>query len=112
MKIQDSVFVVTGGISGLGAATVRMIVAGGGKVVLADVNRSAGDAVQAELGANAQFVKTDITSEESAKACIDAAVDRFGGLHGLVNSAGIATGERVVGRDRRTSSAPLFRSST
>lgn len=100
MKIQDSVFVVTGGVSGLGAATARMIVAGGGKVVLADVNQSAGDAVQVELGANAHFVKTDITSEESAKACIDATVDRFGGLHGLVNCAGIATGERVIGRDR------------
>jgi NAD(P)-dependent dehydrogenase (short-subunit alcohol dehydrogenase family) len=99
MKIQDSVFVVTGGVSGLGAATARMIVNGGGKVVLADVNQSAGDAVQAELGTSAHFVQTDITSEESAKACINAAVSKFGGLHGLVNCAGIATGERVVGRD-------------
>jgi NAD(P)-dependent dehydrogenase (short-subunit alcohol dehydrogenase family) len=99
MKIQDSVFVVTGGVSGLGAATARMIVNGGGKVVLADVNQSAGDTVQAELGTGAHFVQTDITSEESAKACINAAVNKFGGLHGLVNCAGIATGERVVGRD-------------
>lgn len=99
MKIQDSVFVVTGGVSGLGAATARMIVTGGGKVVLADVNQSAGDAVQAELGPGARFIQTDITSEESAKACITEAVDMFGGLHGLVNCAGIATGERVVGRD-------------
>ena len=100
MQVQDSVFVVTGGVSGLGAATARMIVNGGGKVVLADVNQAAGDAVQAELGAGAHFVQTDITSEESAKACINAAVSRFGGLHGLVNCAGIASGERVVGRDR------------
>ena len=100
MQVQDSVFVVTGGVSGLGAATARMIVNGGGKVVLADVNQAAGDAVRAELGAGAHFVQTDITSEGSAKACIDAAVSRFGGLHGLVNCAGIASGERVVGRDR------------
>lgn len=99
MKIQDSVFVVTGGVSGLGAATAKMIVDGGGKVVLADVNQSAGDAVQADLGINAHFVQTDITSEESAKACINAAVSTFGGLHGLVNCAGIARGEKVVGRD-------------
>ena len=100
MELQDSVFVVTGGVSGLGAATARMIVNGGGKVVLADLNQAAGDAVQAELGPGALFIQTDITSEESARACIDAAVSRFGGLHGLVNCAGIASGERVVGRDR------------
>ncbi|MBM9606199.1 3-hydroxyacyl-CoA dehydrogenase [Desulfopila inferna] len=99
MKIQDSIFIITGGVSGLGAATAKMIVDGGGKVVLADVNQSAGDAVQADLGINARFVQTDITSEESAKACINAAVSTFGGLHGLVNCAGIAIGEKVVGRD-------------
>jgi NAD(P)-dependent dehydrogenase (short-subunit alcohol dehydrogenase family) len=100
MQLQDSVFVVTGGVSGLGAATARMIVNGGGKVVLADVNQAAGDAVKAQLGASAHFVQTDITSEDSAKACMNAAVSMFGGLHGLVNCAGIASAERVVGRDR------------
>lgn len=99
MQIQDSVFVVTGGVSGLGAATARMIVSGGGKVVLADVNQSAGDAVKAELGTSAHFVQTDITSEDSAKECINSAVSKFGGLHGLVNCAGIAPAEKVVGRD-------------
>lgn len=98
MQVRDSVFVVTGGVSGLGVATAQMIVSGGGKVVLADVNQSAGDAVNAELGASAHFIQTDITSEESAKACITAAVSIFGGLHGLVNCAGIAPAERVVGR--------------
>lgn len=98
MQLQDSVFVVTGGVSGLGAATAKMIVKGGGKVVLADINQSAGDAMQAELGENAHFIKTDITSEESAKTCINAATSIFGGLHGLVNCAGIAPAERVVGR--------------
>ncbi len=100
MQVQDSVFVVTGGVSGLGAATAQMIVNGGGKVVLADVNQSAGDTVKTKLGASAHFVQTDITSEDSAKACINSAVKMFGGLHGLVNCAGIASAERVVGRDR------------
>ena len=99
MQMQDSVFVVTGGVSGLGAATARMIVSCGGKVVLADVNQSAGDAVKAKLGASAHFIQTDITNEDSAKACINVAVSTFGGLHGLVNCAGIAPAERVVGRE-------------
>lgn len=99
MQVRDSVFVVTGGVSGLGAATAKMIVSGGGKVILADVNQLAGNAVQTELGPSAHFIQTDITSEDSAKACITAAATIFGGLHGLVNCAGIAPAERVVGRD-------------
>ena len=99
MKIENGVFVVTGGGSGLGAATARMIVEAGGKVVLADVNREAGEAVAAELGAAAAFIVTDVTDEASAKAAIDRAVSGFGGLHGLVNCAGVAPAEKVVGRD-------------
>lgn len=98
MQIKDNVFVVTGGGSGLGAATARMIVANGGKVILADVNQEAGNAVAAELGANAKFVATDVTNEESAKAAFAAAVE-FGTLRGLVNCAGIAPAEKVVGRE-------------
>lgn len=99
MKIENSVFVVTGGGSGLGAATARMLVEGGGRVVLADVNREAGDAMAAELGKAAVFVATDVTDEASAKAAIDTAVSRFGGLNGLVSCAGVAPAEKVVGRD-------------
>jgi NAD(P)-dependent dehydrogenase (short-subunit alcohol dehydrogenase family) len=98
MQIKDNVFVVTGGGSGLGAATARMIVAGGGKVVLADVNQEAGAALASELGANARFVVTDVTSEESAKGAFAAAV-AMGSLRGLVNCAGVAPAEKVVGRD-------------
>ena len=98
MQIKDNVFVVTGGGSGLGAATARMIVANGGKVILADVNEQAGNAVAAELGANAKFVATDVTNEASAQACFAAAV-AFGPLRGLVNCAGIAPAEKVVGRE-------------
>ncbi|NMF88931.1 3-hydroxyacyl-CoA dehydrogenase [Aromatoleum petrolei] len=99
MKIQNSVFVVTGGGSGLGAATARMLVAAGGKVVLADVNREGGEALAKELGTNVVFAQTDVTSEESAKAAIERAVGEFGGLHGLVNCAGIAPAEKVIGRE-------------
>ena len=98
MEINNKVFVVTGGGSGLGAATARMIVAAGGKVVLADVNKEAGEAVAAELGTAARFVATDVTNEESAKGAFAAALE-LGVLGGLVNCAGIAPAEKVVGRD-------------
>lgn len=99
MQIENGVFVITGGGSGLGAATARMLVEGGGRVVLADVNCEAGEALAAELGANALFVSTDVTDDASGKAAVDAAMDKFGSLAGLINCAGVAPAERVVGRD-------------
>ena len=99
MQLSGSVFVITGGASGLGAATARMVVAAGGKVVLADVKDSEGNAMAAELGAAAKLVKTDVTDEASAKAAVAAATTAFGGLHGLVNCAGVVHGERVVGKE-------------
>ena len=98
MKLQGNVFVVTGGASGLGGATAAMIVAQGGKVILADVNADAGKAHAASLGAAAQFLKCDVTREEDGKAVIDAAL-AAGTLRGLVNCAGIAIGQKTVGRD-------------
>ncbi|QDZ27877.1 3-hydroxyacyl-CoA dehydrogenase [Noviherbaspirillum sp. UKPF54] len=98
MQIKNNVFVVTGGGSGLGAATARMIVEQGGKVVLADVNQEAGSAIADALGAGARFVMTDVTSEASAKAAFAAATE-LGPLRGLVNCAGIAPAEKVVGRE-------------
>jgi len=97
MQINGNIFVVTGGASGLGAATARMIVEHGGKVVLADVNAEAGAQFAAELGANARFVETDVTSEASARAAFDVA-KATGTLRGLVNCAGIAPAEKVVGK--------------
>lgn len=99
MNIENGVFVVTGGGSGLGAATARMLVEGGGKVVLADVNREAGEAVAAELGAAAVFQTTDVADEASAQAAIERAVSGFGGLNGLINCAGVAPAEKIVGRE-------------
>ena len=99
MELCGSVFVVTGGASGLGAGTARMLVKAGSSVVVADLQREAGEVLARELGAQACFVETDVTSEESAQAAINAAICAFGGLHGLVNCAGIAPAEKVLGKE-------------
>jgi NAD(P)-dependent dehydrogenase (short-subunit alcohol dehydrogenase family) len=109
MHIGDSVFLITGGASGLGAGTARMIVAGGGNAALADLNEAAGNALAAELGSRAKFVKTDVTDEGSAKAAIAAAVGAFGAIHGLVNCAGVAHGERVLGKEAPHALASFIR---
>ncbi|MCL2635306.1 MAG: 3-hydroxyacyl-CoA dehydrogenase [Betaproteobacteria bacterium] len=99
MQIDNKVFIVTGAGSGLGAATARMLIGAGAKVVLADLNRQAGEALAGELGKAALFVETDVADEASAKAAVQTAVTQFGGLHGLVNCAGVAPAEKVAGRE-------------
>jgi NAD(P)-dependent dehydrogenase (short-subunit alcohol dehydrogenase family) len=99
MNIKDSVFLISGGASGLGAATARMIVTNGGKVVLADMNRDAGTALAAELGPDAIFVSVDVTDETACQSAIDATITHFGALHGLACCAGIAPGEKVLGKE-------------
>ena len=99
MQIANHVFLITGGASGLGAATTKLLAAEGASVVIADTNRSAGEALAAELGSFARFALTDVTSERDAQAAIDLAIGAFGHLHSLVNCAGIAPSERVVGRE-------------
>ena len=98
MEIRNNAFIVTGASSGLGAVTARMIVGQGGKVLLVDINPK-GEEVAAELGANARFVATDVTNAESAKAAVDACLKTFGNLRGLVNCAGVATSEKLVGKE-------------
>ena len=98
MQIKDNVFVVTGGGSGLGAATARMLIDHGGKVVLVDVNADGGNAVAAQLGPNARFVSADVTDDASARNAFEVAA-QMGTLRGLVNCAGVAPAEKVVGRD-------------
>src|SRR5690625_569417 len=95
MDIQDKVFIVTGGASGLGAGTVRMLVREGAKVVLADVQDDAGEALANELGQH--YVHCDVTQEKDAQNVVDAAT-KLGTLGGLVNCAGIAPAARTVGR--------------
>ncbi len=96
MEIKNNVFIITGGASGLGAATARMIVDGGGKVVLADVQVEAGEKLAAELGG--KFVKCDVTSEADGLAVV-AAAQSMGKLMGLVNCAGVAPAVKTVGKD-------------
>ena len=96
MQIQDNVFIITGGASGLGAATARMITANGGKVVLADVQVEAGELLATELGG--QFVKCDVTSEADGNAVVAAAV-AMGTLRGLVNCAGVAPAVKTLGKE-------------
>ncbi len=97
MKIESRVFLVAGGGSGLGAATAAMLVAAGGKVVIADAS-DAGDAVARKLGANAKFLKTDVTDEAATQAAVELCVTGFGGIHGAINCAGVAPAERVAGK--------------
>ncbi|MES2683980.1 MAG: 3-hydroxyacyl-CoA dehydrogenase [Pseudomonadota bacterium] len=99
MQIADSVFIVSGGASGLGEATVRKLVASGGKVVIADLNEMAGRALAEELGDHTVFSKVNVTSDRDAAAAVELAREEFGALHGVINCAGIATGERVVGKE-------------
>jgi NAD(P)-dependent dehydrogenase (short-subunit alcohol dehydrogenase family) len=98
MEIKNSTFIVTGGASGLGAATVRAIAAAGGNVVIADVNADAGNALAKELG-RARFIKTDVTAEADGQAAVALALKEFGSLQGLVNCAGIGVAEKTLGRE-------------
>ena len=99
MEISGRSFIVTGAASGLGEATARMIVRRGGSVILADINPK-GAELAAELGnKSAVFVATDVTQESDGARAVETAKNSFGGIHGLVNCAGIATGGRVIGRD-------------
>ena len=98
MKIQGSIFLVTGGSSGLGAACVSRLASAGANVVIADLNSEAGEALAGELGTNTKFVKTNVASEADVQTAVSTAVDTFGGLHGLINCAGIAIASKVIGR--------------
>ena len=97
MQIKNSVFLITGGASGLGAATAQMAAAGGAKVVIADLQAELGEKLAREIGG--KYVKCDVTSEADGKAAVEAAVKGFGGVHVLVNCAGIGVAERTVGKD-------------
>jgi NAD(P)-dependent dehydrogenase (short-subunit alcohol dehydrogenase family) len=99
VQLQDQSVLVTGGASGLGAATAQMIVEAGGRVVIADVNESAGTATAARLGDRARFVTTDVTREDDVQRAVATATSEFGSLTGAVSAAGICPAARVVGRD-------------
>ena len=96
MEIKNKVFIITGGASGLGAGTARMLVAEGAKVILADVQDEAGEKLAQELGQ--AYVHCDVTQEADGQAAVAAAL-KAGPLFGLVNCAGVAPASRTVGKN-------------
>src|SRR5215467_12812058 len=98
MNIQGKSALVTGGASGLGAATVRMLAAHGAKVMIADVNEKAGQELAKQLS-GVSFVKTDVTNTEQVKAAVAEAGTKHGGLHIVVTAAGIGVAEKVLGKE-------------
>jgi NAD(P)-dependent dehydrogenase (short-subunit alcohol dehydrogenase family) len=97
MKIQDSVFLISGGASGLGAATARRFVNGGARVVLMDLNDEQGKEIVTAIGKSAMFVKANVIEEGDVQAAIDQAKSNFGFLTGAISCAGIGIAERTVG---------------
>ncbi|MPZ31900.1 MAG: SDR family oxidoreductase [Rhodospirillales bacterium] len=88
-RLADKVVLVSGGASGIGAATARLVVREGGKAVLADRDEAKGRALAGELGDGAHFVALDVTDEAAWNKAVAATVEKFGGLHGLLNAAGV-----------------------
>lgn len=94
MQIKDNVFIVTGGASGLGGVTSGWLADRGARVVIADLNRPSQG-----LSDSVKFITTDVSDSVSAKAAVDFACDQFGSLHGLINCAGVAPAEKVLGKE-------------
>jgi NAD(P)-dependent dehydrogenase (short-subunit alcohol dehydrogenase family) len=99
MRIEGKTFIVTGGASGLGRAAAETLVNAGGEVVSLDLNAEVGRATETAIGSQARFVEGDVASEDQVKAAVEAAVSVFGGLHGVINAAGIGPAAKVLGRN-------------
>jgi len=98
MNLQNTTAIVTGGASGLGEATVRMLTANGANVVILDLNDERGQALAKELGATVRYQKTDVTSETDVQAAVNLAVETFGGLQIVVNCAGVVEARKTLGK--------------
>ena len=98
MEIKDRSFIVTGGASGLGEATIRSLVAAGGRAAAFDLADEKGEALARELGEGVIYCHTDVTDEASVEQGVQAALASFGALHGVVNCAGIGIPAKVVGK--------------
>jgi NAD(P)-dependent dehydrogenase (short-subunit alcohol dehydrogenase family) len=99
MDIAKTVAIVTGGASGLGEATVRMLLGAGGRVVILDRPGSPGDALAAELGSGCAFVPADVTDEAAVAAAVKTTRERFGAVHVAVNCAGVGVAARVLSKE-------------
>lgn len=97
MELSNVIAIVTGGASGLGRATAERLARGGAKVILADLN-DAGAEVAKEIGANARFALTNVTSEDDVNAALDLAEAEFGTVNVAINCAGIGPAKTTVGR--------------
>jgi NAD(P)-dependent dehydrogenase (short-subunit alcohol dehydrogenase family) len=108
MQLEGIGAFVTGGASGLGEATARLLAARGAKVAIFDLPRSKGAEVAKEIGPAALFVDGDVTSEEQVASALDRAVGSFGELRALVNCAGIGSASRTVGKDGKPFDLAVF----
>ena len=99
MQLEQTKAVITGGVSGLGLAVAKHLVANGAKVALLDINDDKGAAAVAELGAAASYQRTDVTSEDGVATAVKQAADRMGGLNVAINCAGILGAGRVLGKE-------------
>ena len=99
MKISGKVFVVTGGASGLGAATASYLVSQGARVIMVDMNQALGEALQQQLGSQSQFVALDVTHESAVESFFKQVEQDYGQLNGLINCAGVGPSAKVLGRD-------------
>lgn len=99
MEINGKTFLVSGGGSGLGAATAKLLGASGANVVIADINSETGEKTAGEIGANARFVKTNVADEEGVKNAVATAVSEFGALHGAISCAGIGVAIKTVAKE-------------
>lgn len=99
MDIENSRAIVTGGASGLGAAVVQRLLSGGARVLAADIQEKAHRNWTDEFGDRIVIQRTDVASEHEAAAAVERAADEFGGLDILVNCAGVAIAEKVVGKE-------------
>lgn len=98
MKMSEAIAIVTGGASGLGEATVRRIIEQGGKAAILDLSVERGVALVKELGKQAVFIKTDVTSEEEVLNAINKAIESFGSINTVVNCAGIGVAGKLLSR--------------
>lgn len=109
MRLEGAAAIVTGGASGLGAATVRALAGRGARVAIADIDQQAGAALAEELGEAAIFAPCDVADSEQVEAAVEAATEAFGGLRLAVGCAGVGWAQRMVGRDGPAPAEPFER---
>ena len=98
MELKEKVAIVTGGASGLGEACARRFALEGANICILDVDEEKGNRLAAELGAQAIYCRTDVTSEKSVQAAVDRTIAEFGGVHVVINCAGVGTAAKVLGK--------------